>query len=448
MVTCCALKKQDGEQCTRKAKFTTDEGLIVCKNHIEFKIEYIDIITKIHIEKKERFKLKQENEQKNKELLKQHLNEIPIRNKHGLITNFAKVSPEDYDEVMKHKWHKIDSYAKTKIDNKDILMHQFILGKSYDGTVIDHHTDHDGLNNTRENLRYTTRSGNTQNIKKKEGTTSKYLGVFFNNKKWIVKSSGIHLGCFTDEIEAAKKYDTYVMLKYGKDAATNKLIEYEDIKNIDIDSLIVKQTPKIMKNITKTGNRYCTEIKYKKQKFIAYMSTIEKAIEKLEEFKKEIQIIKDTESAEHLKTPITRNIDGKAVLIVKNKEGEIIGQAIVNDDKWHELSKYTWQKLGDYYLATINGKLTYLNRYLMNAKPGEIADHINDHDDNVLDNSLKNLRINDASGNSHNRIKTKDSMSSYKGVTYDKTRLKWVSQICKDTKHYNLGRYDLSSLYF
>ena len=64
MVTCCALKKQDGEQCTRKAKFTTDEGLIVCKNHIEFKIEYIDIITKIHIEKKERFKLKQENEQK------------------------------------------------------------------------------------------------------------------------------------------------------------------------------------------------------------------------------------------------------------------------------------------------------------------------------------------------------------------------------------------------
>jgi RNAse (barnase) inhibitor barstar len=309
-------------------------------------------------------------------------------------------------------------------------MHQFLLGKPKNENNVIDHIDNNGLNNTRENLRFTTYSGNNQNKKKLNEGTSKYFGVHFSTKakKWISKSAGIQLGTFTDEIEAAKKYDTFAMLKYGKEAATNNLIKYEDIKDIDIDSLIAKKTQKILKNITINKNYYKASLQYNNKKFSSCCTTLEEAKEKLEE---------------HLKLPIIRNKDSKAILTVKDKNGKIIGEPVVDDDKWHELSFYTWSKFkeGDYYHTYKDGKYIKLHRYLTNAKLGQIIDHINNKNNTVLNNTLENLRINDYSGNAHNK-KVKKLTNNYIGVNFDKTKLKWRAQI-KKGKSYYLGRYDI-----
>ena len=162
------------------------------------------------------------------------------------------------------------------------------------------------------------------------------------------------------------------MLKHGENAYTNKFIKFEDIQNINIETLICTKynNRELPKNITKYKQFYRTKIEYNKVKFKACSYTLEHAEEKLLEFKKQIQVIKDQDYNDHLKIPITRNNDGKAVLHVKNKNGEIIAEPIVNDDRWHELSKYTWIKSNNYYFTNNNGKLIRL-------KPGEIADHIN-----------------------------------------------------------------------
>jgi hypothetical protein len=55
-------------------------------------------------------------------------------------------------------------------------MHHFIMGKPPPGYVIDH-IDHNGLHNTRQNLRFATESQNSQNKDKKDGVTSTFIGV-------------------------------------------------------------------------------------------------------------------------------------------------------------------------------------------------------------------------------------------------------------------------------
>ncbi len=60
----------------------------------------------------------------------------------------------------------------------------------------------------------------------------------------------------------------------------------------------------------------------------------------------------------------------------------------------------------------------------MNAKKGEVVDHINR---NKLDNRRANLRICTQSQNLMNRGKTKANTSGYKGVT--RYRGKWLAQI-------------------
>ena len=64
-------------------------------------------------------------------------------------------------------------------------------------------------------------------------------------KKWACKSTynknGIHLGHFLNEIDAAIMYDKFVLFHFGKDARTNNLVTYDDIKNLTIEDFIKKK---------------------------------------------------------------------------------------------------------------------------------------------------------------------------------------------------------------
>ncbi len=125
---------------------------------------------------------------------------------------------------------------------------------------------------------------------------------------------------------------------------------------------------------------------------------------------------------------------------------------VVDDEDYENLSKYRWYLTGFYAfrLVTVgNRKIgrsrrsTYMHRQIMNAKNGEVVDHIN-HD--KLDNRKINLRIGNHSMNGANsRInahKTIRSTSIFKGVTFSSRRKKWIAKINVNQRTRYIGGYD------
>jgi hypothetical protein len=105
-------------------------------------------------------------------------------------------------------------------------MHRCII-KVPPGMVIDH-INHNGLDNRKANLRIATHAQNSRNTKKQRPkTASQYKGVPWNStlKKWraqiTLNGKRISLGCFEDEIQAAKAYDNAARKYHGAFAALN-----------------------------------------------------------------------------------------------------------------------------------------------------------------------------------------------------------------------------------
>ncbi len=145
----------------------------------------------------------------------------------------ALVDDEDFDRVNPFKWHAVKTssgnyyaarYGPGKKGSREyIYMHGFILGcKGPD------HRNGDGLDNRRENLRPATHQQNLQGkCRKRANTSSKYRGVFWavREGKWMaaihVGKRKPYLGSFSDELEAARAYDTAARRFFGEFAALN-----------------------------------------------------------------------------------------------------------------------------------------------------------------------------------------------------------------------------------
>lgn len=119
--------------------------------------------------------------------------------------------------------------------------------------------------------------------------------------------------------------------------------------------------------------------------------------------------------------------------------------AIIDDSDYGCVSKYRWSvKIGGTgikygHRVDKNNKSIYLHRYIMKAKKGQTVDHINR---NGLDNRKANLRFCTTAENIMNSKMFKHNTSGYKGVTWDKFRNKWASQIQFSQKHIYLGRHE------
>lgn len=125
---------------------------------------------------------------------------------------FSLVDDKDYEGLIKHKWRAAqdgNSYYAKRGDN--IRMHRQIMN-AQPGQQIDH-KDGYGLNNRRENLRFSTHQENMFNKRSKKNCTSQYKGVSYcrQTSKWKAgiqhNRERIHLGRFNNEILAAKAYD-------------------------------------------------------------------------------------------------------------------------------------------------------------------------------------------------------------------------------------------------
>lgn len=157
--------------------------------------------------------------------------EIPLTR--GFV---ALVSPEDAEWIKQFKWCARPQgnlcYAcrkKPGTVGTHLHMHREIMKPPPDMEID--HIDHNGLNNTRGNLRICTRAQNAANMRppRKEPPPSGYRGVYSvprNPKKpWmsaIKKQQKLHhLGYFETTEEAARAYDAAALEHFGEFAVLN-----------------------------------------------------------------------------------------------------------------------------------------------------------------------------------------------------------------------------------
>lgn len=101
---------------------------------------------------------------------------------------------------------------------KVMFLSRFIM--NYDGENFIDHINNNPLDNRKCNLRIVTPEQNSMNRKSQKNSSSKYIGVSKNHKKWrstiIFKGKRVHLGTFNDEIEAAKVRDIATKKYFGE----------------------------------------------------------------------------------------------------------------------------------------------------------------------------------------------------------------------------------------
>jgi hypothetical protein len=114
----------------------------------------------------------------------------------------------------------------------------------------------------------------------------------------------------------------------------------------------------------------------------------------------------------------------------------------VDEELYDLLNQYKWSVTINGYVSRVssqNGKKTriYLHRLITGASKGAYVDHI---DGNKLKNTTSNLRLVTCSQNGMNR-KSGNTISKYKGITFDNSTGKWRTRITKNKKIISAGSY-------
>lgn len=144
---------------------------------------------------------------------------------------FALISDADYHRVLAVgswcltntgyavHWHSDPQNGKRKA----LYMHRFLMDAPLNLQVD--HIDRNRLNNTRENLRFATRSQNQGNKGIQSNNSSHFKGVTLNQGKWEARiyyaRKKLHLGRFQCAEMAALHYDAAARLIFGDFAAEN-----------------------------------------------------------------------------------------------------------------------------------------------------------------------------------------------------------------------------------
>ena len=164
----------------------------------------------------------------------------------------ALLDKEDWDYMRQWRWHAckggnawymkrrgrdVNTNKQTHIwAHREIATH---LGWNIENYDIDHINilplESKLIDNRRANLRSVSHRQNILNSRKRKGSSSKFKGVCWNKRtgKWVVHatSSLTHksksLGSYSDEAEAARVYDSAVVMEYGNFGVLNFPEEWE-----------------------------------------------------------------------------------------------------------------------------------------------------------------------------------------------------------------------------
>lgn len=147
--------------------------------------------------------------------------QIPLTN----CDKYTLVDDEDYERLSKWSWYlKDDGYVVRSTSKTVIRIHREIMGVTDPSLIVDHR-NHNVLDNQKENLRVTNRSGNMMNAGKRG--KNKYKGVRYIPKnncyqaRISVNKRSITIGHFTNEDAAANAYNFYAKIHHGEFAYYN-----------------------------------------------------------------------------------------------------------------------------------------------------------------------------------------------------------------------------------
>ena len=132
----------------------------------------------------------------------------------------------DYLDIIGYM--RFSHRPEKKLKKQVFLSHRMLYYLHYGElpAILDH-IDGNPLNNSIDNLRAATLSGNARNRRSAKNSSSKYLGVCWHKvaKKWRtqIKINGEvnHLGYFTCEKEAARAYNKAAAEHFGEFANLN-----------------------------------------------------------------------------------------------------------------------------------------------------------------------------------------------------------------------------------
>jgi hypothetical protein len=143
---------------------------------------------------------------------------------------FTLVDDDVYSLISAHKWYYMknksgNQYAYGIIDGKQILLHRLIKTPTR-GKVIDH-VDHNGLNNTRENLRICSFQQNTRYKQKSGKPKGAYPLKTKSGTRWrsYITLDGVttYVGTYSTQKEAAEAYNNAANKYFKEFAKLNKV---------------------------------------------------------------------------------------------------------------------------------------------------------------------------------------------------------------------------------
>lgn len=368
--------------------------------------------------------------------------EIPLRNKHKEVIAHALCSPEDYDELMKYKWHKAvrGGYPQACINGSCLTMHLFLMRRLHNiqpGGKVDH-IDNNVLNNQRPNLRLVTVSQNNANRKKSDSAACASQGVYTtpNGFRALLSTNHktIYIGRFITEKEAAEAYDIYLAHHPELLHKMNQPERKEEFKSKPLHVRSTKQSKFI--GVSKKGGSYFAQIRYEgTTKHILYTQSEIEAAKAYDKFVVMNNInAKLNFPADHpnFDPPFVKTVKTKMEvvdeftcnLLTKKGEKVLIDMDDYDRIKFHSICV---SKCGYSFISTGDiPKSQRLHRYIMGERnPKVIIDHI---DGNPLNNTRTNLRRSDAEKNAQNRKKRKGTTSKYQGVSLHRAT-KWCCQV-------------------
>lgn len=159
---------------------------------------------------------------------------IPIRNKIKEHVKSVIVDDDEWHRLMRYTLcvNKFD-YVGIRQSKNTKMLHRLIMNPP-DDMIVDH-INGNTLDNRKENLRIVTAKQSSYNKRKykRDDSTSAYKGVFkvvrvqksgtkvFFTAKICKDGKRMHLGCFDNEIDAARAYNTKAKELFGEFANLN-----------------------------------------------------------------------------------------------------------------------------------------------------------------------------------------------------------------------------------
>ena len=362
---------------------------------------------------------------------------IPLRNREGVIVEFALVDEKDFERVNAHKWSLCRGrYANSNHKGKKMKMHHFVFQKPREGYVIDH-INEDKLDNRLSNLREITHSENNHNrCKRKQNATSKYKGVGYNKKQSTFYScfAKVKLYWGPDERQAAILYDIYTYQLFGENANNNRLISYEEAMKYEFPEKKNREMPRHITHDNRNGKEiYIVRKTFRGVSQSYCFKTLEEAIKKVENINFLIKLSLIIEEKLHRLVPIQRNEEGIAFVVACDGQ-----RILVSDEDWHNFSRQSWYI--DNYKYALNGNNKKMHTLLVQCDDKtKVIHHINS---NTLDNRRENLAVVSRTINAHQKKKQTDASSKYFGVCFLKNIKKWESKFYKDGVRFYVGRFE------